>query len=292
MSDFELLRNITIGQYLPTGSSVHRLDPRAKIIAALLLFVGVAYSNSLVANLILLLTILLIAWLARIPLGYVLRGIRPGLGVLIFIFVMQLLFQGQAEPAGVVYVAWGWFRLTRYSLHLILVSLFRIISFVYVTSLVSLTTTTTELTHGVESMLKPFQRIGVPAHELALTMTIALRFVPTLAEELERITKAQASRGADLGGGRIWRPDKAARAYLPLIVPLFINALRRGEDLILAMEARGYVGGKGRSHFIQLHNTWRDTLVIAGALFFTLAIIFLPWPALKTLAGQIGWHGL
>jgi len=127
---------------------------------------------------------------------------------------------------------------------------------------------------------------------LALMVTIALRFVPTLAEEMERIMKAQASRGADLGSRRIWRPDKAAKAYLPLIVPLFINALRRAEELILAMEARCYVSGEGRTKFVVLKSNKRDYFVVASVFIFMLSMIFGHWPAIKAIATWLGVHGL
>lgn len=227
--DFELLRNVTIGQYIPTGSVIHRMDPRAKLLSGVAIILAISFSRSFLANLLLLLVILGIAWLARIPVSYVLRGVALGAPLLITVFVLQFIFQGRAEPAGQIYFEWGWFRVTRYSLQLIAVGILRILSFIFITSLFTMTSTVTELTHGVEGLLKPFRRWGMPSHELALINMIALRFVPTLAEEMERVMKAQASRCSDIGQQRIWRPDKAARAYLPLIVPLFIGAFRRAE---------------------------------------------------------------
>jgi energy-coupling factor transport system permease protein len=291
MENFELLRNVTIGQYLPMGSAIHKLDPRAKILAGLCLLLAVSLSSRVLPVAILLVAIIGIALAARIPVSYLLRGLLLGLPVLVLVFVLQIIFQGQAEPAGRVYFAWGWFRITRFSLQLIAVGLGRVLGFIFLTSLITMTATITELTHGVESLLKPFRRIGVPAHELALINMIALRFVPTLAEEMERIMKAQASRCGDIGGQRFWRPDKAARAYLPLIVPLFLNALRRGEELVFAMEARCYVSGEGRTKFVVLQSTALDWLVVALALAFTLFMVAYPWPALhQLLAGLgIGW---
>ncbi|OUC09594.1 hypothetical protein RY27_01885, partial [Litorilinea aerophila] len=168
MENFDLLRNVTIGQYIPTGSVIHRLDPRAKLLAATFLILAISFNLSLIANFFFLLVVLAIAWAARIEFRYILRGFILGLPVLIFIFVMQFLFLGSVEPAGRVYFEWGWFRITRYSLHLMGISLMRITSFIFLPSLVTMTATTTELTHGVESLLKPFRRIGIPSHELAL----------------------------------------------------------------------------------------------------------------------------
>lgn len=292
MQNFELLRNVTIGQYIPTGSAVHRLDPRAKILAAGFLVLAVSFNTSILANAIFLALVLAITAVSRIPLGYMLRGLIMALPVLAFIFVMQALFLGWTEPAGAVYFEWGWVRLTRYSMHLMVISMLRIVAFIFLTSLVTMTSTTTELTHGVELLLAPLQRFGVPAHELALILTIALRFVPTLAEEVERIMKAQASRGGEFGVQRIWRPDRLAKAYLPLIVPLFLSAFRRAEDLVLAMEARCYVSGAGRTRYVVLRARPIDYVVIVGAFAFMLWMMFYPLPALRDLLLRLGIEGL
>lgn len=289
MENFELLRNVTIGQYLPTGSVIHRLDPRAKILAGLCLILAVSLSSRVVPVVVLLVAIIGVALAARVPLGYLLRGLLLGLPVLVLVFTLQLIFQGGVEPSYRVYFEWGWFRVTRYSLQLIAVGILRIVSFIFLTSLVTLTATITELTHGMEALLTPFRRFGVPAHALALINMIALRFVPTLAEEMERIMKAQASRGADVGGRRFWRPDKAARAYLPLIVPLFLSGFRRAEELVVAMEARCYVSGGRRTKFVVLRGAWRDVAAVAAALAFSVFVVVYPWPPLHEL---LAWLGL
>jgi energy-coupling factor transport system permease protein len=291
MMNFELLRNVTIGQYIPTGSVIHRLDPRTKIVSATLLILAISFNRSLVANLLFVGVVLGVTLLARIPVRYIARGILLGLPALIVIFIMQLLFQGWVEPAGAVYFEWGWIRITRYSVHIILLSLLRIIGFIFLTSLVTMTSTITELTHGVERLLAPFRRFGVPSHELALMFTIALRFVPTLAEELERIIKAQLSRGADIGGS-YWRPDKTALALVPLMVPLFLGAFRRAEELVLAMEARGYVSGDGRTNYVELHAHVIDYVVVVIALLLAALLIFFPFPALHELVAPLGITGL
>jgi energy-coupling factor transport system permease protein len=292
-SQFELLRNVTIGQYIPTDSVVHRLDPRAKIISALLLVLAVSFTRSILPVMLMFVVILLIAAISKIPFSYLMRGVILGLPILILVFAVQLIFQGWAEPAGRVFFEWGWIRVTRLSLQLISVGLIRILCFIFITSMITMTATVTELTHGVEQLLNPFRRFGVPSHELALINMIALRFVPTFAEEMERVMKAQASRCADIGGNsRFWRPDKAATAYLPLIVPLFINAFRRAEELILAMEARCYIGGDGRTNFITLKSSRRDYLVVAASLIFFIFIAAFPWPSLRDLLVLIGVEGL
>jgi energy-coupling factor transport system permease protein len=292
MQNFELMRNVTIGQYIPTDSPIHRLDPRTKILASIFLILGISFNMSIIANTLFLIVVLLITYVSRVPIKYMLRGFLLGLPVLIAIFVMQLFFQGWVEPSGKVYLEWGFIRITRYSLHLMAISAFRVVSFIFLTSLITMTSTTTELTHGVESLLKPFRRIGVPSHELALILMIALRFVPTLAEEMERIMKAQASRGADIGRQGFWRPDKAARIMLPLVVPLFMGAFRRAEDLILAMEARCYVGGDDRTKYVELHARPVDYLVVAGTFLFMLLLILFPWPSLRSIAALLGYPEL
>ncbi|MFC1975093.1 energy-coupling factor transporter transmembrane component T family protein [Chloroflexota bacterium] len=293
MSQFELLRNVTIGQYIPTKSVVHQLDPRTKIVVGLSLVLAVSFTRSLIPLAILLIGTLLITKASRIPINYVLRGIVLGLPLLAMIFIIQLLFQGWTEPAGHVFFEWGWLRITRLSLHLISIGLLRIICFIFVTSLLTMTTTTTELTHGVEKLLDPFRRFGLPSHELALINMIALRFVPTFAQEMEQVMKAQASRGADIGGNKkIWRPDRAARLYLPLIVPLFLNAFRRAEELVYAMEARCYLGGNGRTKFVVLKSNKRDYLVGAAFLIFCLVIILATWPSVRDIFSLIGLEGI
>lgn len=292
MENFELLRNVTIGQYIPTGSAIHRLDPRAKLLGALFLILALTFNTSIIANVVMLAAVLGIAKLSGISFRYILRGLILGLPVLIFIFVMQFFFTGSVEPSGAVYFEWGWLRITRYSGWLIALSLLRITAFLFLTSLVTMTATITELTHGLESLLRPFRRLGVPAHELALILTIALRFVPTLAEEMERIMKAQVSRCGDIGSRRTWRPDKAARDFLPLIVPLFVGALQRAEELVWAMEARCYVGGDHRTNFVRLHSRPLDYWVVALAGLFFLVMTFIPWPDVHVVLAGLGIGGL
>lgn len=293
MSQFELLRNVTIGQYIPTGSVIHRLDPRTKVLSGLVFVLTVSFAQSIVPITILFIATLLIAKLSRVPFKYVLRGIVLGLPILILVFTVQLLFQGWTEPAGKVYLEWGWLRITRFSVDLIIVGILRILCFIFITSLITMTSTITELTHGVEKLLDPFRRFGVPSHELALINMIALRFVPTFAEEMERVMKAQASRCADVGGSaKFWRPDKAATAYLPLVVPLFINAFRRAEEMVYAMEARCYIGGDGRTKFVTLKSDRRDYLVVATMVILFLIILLYPWPLARSLAALVGITGL
>jgi len=277
--EFELLRNITIGQYIPTNSVVHRLDPRAKILSAILLGMAISVTSSLITQILLILLLFSIAKAARLQVRYVLRGLLPSLRVLIFLFIIQLLFQGWREPSGPIFVEWYWLRITEYSLRVVTLGILRVIEFFVLLSLLTLTTPATQLTHGLEILLSPLRRIGVPVHEVALMNMIALRFIPTLAEELEQIMKAQASRGGRVGQARWWRPDQMARERIPLIVPLFLTALRRSEELILAMEARNYVSGAKRTRFVRLGWTTLDTLTILLMICIYLLAWQIQWPA-------------
>jgi energy-coupling factor transport system permease protein len=279
VEDFELLRYVTVGQYLPGESLVHRLDPRTKLSVFLFLTLATTFSLSYTANTILVLVTLGLVLLARIPLGYILSGLRPAVPLIVALAVLQLLFYGTAYiPYGaqtVTLFRWGWIHVTNGSVQLVVVSMLRFVVLLFLTSLLTNTTTLTGLTHGVEAMLRPFARLGLPAHELSLVATVALRFVPLLAEQLEIIMKAQASRGADIATQGRLRFVNTARQVAVLIVPLFVDAFRRAEDLILAMQARCYVGGRGRSSYVRLRFAQADYIAYAAGLLFAVAMLAL-----------------
>lgn len=283
MSEFEFLRHVTIGQYLPLGSFIHRLDPRFKLLAFGLIVTAVTFSNTYLANAILLLVVLLLVVLSRVPIGYALQGIRPALSVLVFLAAFQVLspprYLGLAEDCTPIW-QWGFVELTDCTLRLIVVSTARLVELIALTSLLTLSTTTVELAHGTEELLAPLQRVGVPAHELALIVTIALRFVPTLALQMERIVKAQTARGADFGTAGRFRFIQTTRRLLPLLIPLFLVGLRRSEVLIVAMEARCYTGGKGRTRFTRLHARTADYLALAVAAAFCTVMLSVNFAAL------------
>jgi len=273
---FEFLRHIIVGQYLPGDSLLHQLDPRVKLASFILLIAAVTFTSSYLGNAILLIAILGLIIASQIPIRYTLAGVRPAIPFIVLFAVMQLLFLGEfyIPPAGLhTILKWGPVHITNGSVQLVIVSICRLVELLFLVSLLTFTTTTTELTHGVESLMSPLAKFGFPAHELALVMTIALRFVPILALELEAIAKAQASRGADFGRRGRLRFVQQARQLLPLLVPLFINALRRAEDLILAMEARCYVGGKGRTHLVRFHSSLRDYVFLALTLIFSVSML-------------------
>ncbi|MBC7263347.1 MAG: energy-coupling factor transporter transmembrane protein EcfT [Chloroflexi bacterium] len=271
MSEFELLRSVTLGQYLPTGSFLHRVDPRAKLAMGILLVVGAIATSSL-TGLTFVLTIVVVGFIvAHIPLGYGLSGIKPMWPFLVLLALLQVVAIPQNDVNTVVLAQWWFITLTVRDLIAAALLFLRFTVMVWGLSLLSFTTTTTELTHGTEHLLRPLQRLGLPTHEFALMVNIALRFVPLLAEETERLMKAQASRGADFGGGRQLNFIQRTRKLIPLLVPLFLSSLQRAEDLILAMEARCYTGGRGRTHLIHLHASCVDYLVLF-LIFAVLAV--------------------
>jgi len=275
MSEFEFLRDVTIGQYLPTGSALHRLDPRAKLVMITFFLIGIVFGDS-VSGLLAALAIVLaaLAW-ARIPLCYAVRGVRPALSFLLLLALLQVFTIPQND---VGMVLWRWWRIaiTLTDLYKAALLLLRFVVLIIGLSLFSLTTSTAELTHGVEHLLRPLQRLGLPAHEFSLVVVIALRFVPLLAMEAERIAKAQASRGADFGRGRS-NVFKRTWRMLPLLVPLFVTALRRAELLILAMEARCYTGGKGRTHLIHFRARLSDIVAVLLVLLLFVVLVVTVW---------------
>ena len=262
-SEFELLRSVTLGQYLPTGSPLHRADPRVKLVAGMLLVAAVTATSSLAGLTLALILVVTGFAVARIPIGYALSGIKPMIPFLILLALLQMLVIPQNDQNTVVLWRWWFIAITVRDFIAAALLLLKFAVLVWGISLLSFTTTTTELTHGTEHLLRPLQRVGLPAHEFALMLNIALRFVPLLAQESERLMKAQASRGADFGGGRRLNFVQRMRKMLPLLVPLILSTLQRAEDLILAMEARCYTGGKGRTHLIHLQAQPSDYAILA-----------------------------
>jgi energy-coupling factor transport system permease protein len=262
-----LSRGIIIGQYYPVRSPIHMMDPRAKIIIAVIfmvfLFVGNNFYSFGITGLFALVTIIL----SKVPLRTLVRGLRPILFIMVFTLVLHLFLTPGGPPIfsiGPITATWAG----------LIQGLFigvRIVILIMFTSLLTLTTSPIELTDGIEDILKPFSRLGVPAHELAMMMTIALRFIPTLMEEADRIMKAQMARGADFSSGNL---AQRARSLIPLLVPLFVSAFRRADDLAMAMEARCYRGGEGRTRMRELRITGRDYLAFALIIVLAFLVVY------------------
>ncbi len=264
----ELTRYIPIGVYLPRPSPVHTLDPRTKILATAALMIVLFIVPSFTGLGLFAAAVLAMLALGQIPLGYAIRGLRPVV-VLLLLTVFLNLFFAAGDPTPVL------FRLgpligTLGGLRNGLFVGARLILLVALASLLTYTTSPVELTHGLEVLLRPFRRIGVPGHELAMMMSIALRFIPTLFEETERIAKAQMARGAAFGEGNILR---RSMAFIPVLVPLILSAFRRSEELALAMEARCYSGGAHRTRMKELR--LRPADAVAGIVVFAAAVLFV-----------------
>ncbi len=271
MDEFELLRYVTIGQYLPTNSFIHRLDPRVKIVGLGALALVIVAQNSAVGSLLGLGIILALVALARVDVRLALRNLAPSAPILAFLALLQLGFGWGARTSGCLALwSWGMFHVTTCSVEAVIALLARLVALVLLTGLLTFTSTLSELARGIEWLLRPWQRIGVPADEVAMVFTLALRFVPTLALEMEKLLKAQAARGANIRGGT--NPIARTRQMLPILVPLFINTLRRSEDLAAAMEARGYIGGAGRTHYVRLRFQRADWLAL-GVVILLVAML-------------------
>ena len=257
---------IVLGQFVPGDSPVHRLDPRTKILAMIAYIVLVFLVRAMPVFAVPLLFVLGALFVSGVPARYALSSLRPMRWLIAFMFLINLFFtQGDR-----VLFSWWIIRVTAEGLRQAVFISLRLILLVAGTSLLTLTTSPIALTDGLERLLKPLKRIRFPAHELAMMMTIALRFIPTLLEETERIRKAQMARGADFEtGGLLAR----ARAMVPLLVPLFVSAFRRADELAMAMESRCYHGGEGRTRMHELHYARRDLL---AALLIALLLAAVP----------------
>lgn len=261
--------NVTLGQYYPGRSFLHQVDPRTKLLATLaysilIFLVKEPKGFYLVGGFALL---ALVA--SRIPPLTLIRGLRP---ILVFL-VITVAFNALMTPGETLW-RWGPFHVTREGLAFGGLMALRLVLLVLVTSLLTLTTTPIALTDGMERLLRPFQRLGLPTAELALMMTIALRFVPTLFDEAQRILRAQQARGARL---RVRGPLAQMQALLPILVPLFVAAFRRADELAVAMEARGYRGGRGRTRMRELRYTWRDGVTALAVAAFAAGVVYLRW---------------
>ncbi|MBO5898353.1 MAG: energy-coupling factor transporter transmembrane protein EcfT [Clostridia bacterium] len=241
------MKGIALGQYYPSGSVLHRLDPRMKVIIAVLYIVTTFLAKNVTAFALLLVSMLLLIAVSRIPLRIVLSGIKPVLMIMLFTMVINLFFVGGER----LLFEWKFIRIYVEGLYQAAFMAIRIVVLIVGTSmLLTYTTTPIMLTDALERLLAPLRVLHVPVHEFAMMMTIALRFIPTLMEETEKIMAAQKARGADFTSGSL---VSRAKALIPILIPLFVSAFRRADDLATAMECRCYHGGKGRTRMTVLH---------------------------------------
>lgn len=263
-----MISNISLGRYYPTDSFLHRLDPRTKILAAILMMAAIFLSRDLMPMAFLAVLTLILVFLSRVPVRQVLLSLKPMLFILLFAVVLNILtVRGDPllELGSVLISRQGVITAVRMGSRLVLLIL-------NTTLLLTLTTTPIHVSDALENLLGPLRRIGFPAHEMAMMMSIALRFVPTLLEETDKIMKAQSSRGADYDtGGLIAR----ARGLVSVLIPLFVSAFKRAEDLAVAMEARCYRGGESRTRLHVMKYQSRDVLFGIGIILALLGTLVL-----------------
>lgn len=263
-----MIRDITIGQYYPTGSVLHQFDPRVKLSGTLLFFIAV-FSIRGITGLVLITTFLATnIYISKVPFSYMIKGLKA-IAVLIIITAVFQIFLTDGEA---VIWEWGFLHITKEGIIAAIRTVLRLTYLVLGTSLMTFTTTPNELTDGLEKSLRPLRIIHVPVHEIAMMMAIALRFIPILIEETDKIMRAQMARGADFETGNL---IKRAKAMTPLLVPLFVSAFRRANDLAMAMEARCYRGGEGRTKMKPLKYEKQDYVAYLVLLLFFAATIVL-----------------
>lgn len=262
-----MIKDITIGQYIPGDSFIHKLDARVKILLSLLFIVDLFLINDFKGYIVIFAFVFMTIYISKIKFRYIYKGLKPIFILMIITALFNVfLTRGTGEPL----FSWGFIKVYEEGIRTAIFMVLRLIFLIIGTSLLTLTTSPIELTDGIEKLLGPFKKIGVPAHELAMMMTIALRFIPTLMDETDKIMKAQKARGADFETGSI---VKRAKSLIPLLVPLFISSFRRADELAMAMEARCYRGGDGRTRMKILKITSKD--YVATAIMFGLTGIII-----------------
>ena len=261
-----MIRDITIGQYYPAKSVLHRLDPRVKLVSTLLYLVSLFLFRSIAGYLTATLFLIGIIRVSKVPVGYIVKGLKPVVMLLMITVVFNLFLKKEGE---VLVQVWR-LSVTTVGLRNAVYMAVRLIYLIIGSSLMTFTTTPNELTDGIEALRSPLNKIRVPVHEVAMMMSIALRFIPILLEETDKIMKAQQARGADFESGNIMQ---RAKAMIPILVPLFVSAFRRANDLAMAMEARCYRGGEGRTKMKPLRYKGRDLTAYGIMSAYVIAVV-------------------
>jgi energy-coupling factor transport system permease protein len=263
-----MMEKMIFGRYIPGDSFIHKLDPRSKL-TFVFLFIAVVFlaNNALTYALLLAFTFVTVLF-SRIRLYFLVNGLKPILFLLVFTFLLHIFFTKEGD----LLFKWQFIEVYEEGLKLGIFIAIRFLVLVFITSILTLTTSPISITDGLEVLLNPFKRFKLPVHELALMMSISLRFIPTLMDETDKIMKAQMARGSDISTGSI---KERIKAVVPLLIPLFVSAFKRAEDLAVAMEVRGYRGGEGRTRYRQLKWDWRDStvLILLGAVTVVLWLL-------------------
>lgn len=264
-----MLKDITLGQYFPGNSALHRMDSRMKIILMLLYIIMIFLAHTIYSYAAVLLSAIILVIISRIPWKLILRGVKPLIFIIVFTGIINIFWTEGEE----LLFQWGFITVYREGIEFAVFMIIRIITLILGTGvLLSYTTSPIALTDGIERLLSPLKKIKVPVHEFSMMMSIALRFIPTLMEETDKIMSAQKARGADFTTGSIMQ---RARALIPVFIPLIVSAFRRADELAVAMECRCYHGGEGRTRMTQLHLHGIDFLMLAVILFMGAVIIGL-----------------
>ena len=263
-----MIRDITIGQYYPAKSILHRLDPRTKLMATLLYLISLFLFDGFAGYIVATVFLISIIKLSKVPFKFIVKGLKP----IIMLLMITVLFNLFLTRSGDVLFSFWIFTVTSGGLHTAVFMAMRLIYLILGSSLMTFTTTPNELTDGIEKLLGPLRKIKVPVHEIAMMMSIALRFIPILLEETDKIMKAQIARGADFESGNI---IQRAKSMIPILVPLFVSAFRRANDLAMAMEARCYNGGEGRTKMKPLHYAQRDYVAYAIVILYVVITCFV-----------------
>lgn len=261
-----MIKDITLGQYYRTESCIHKLDPRTKIIGTFLYIISLFVVDNLIGYLLAAAFLLLCISLSRVPLKFIVRGMKS----IVFLLIIAAVFNVLLTPGEAIF-SWWKITITKEGIEMAIKMSVRLMFLILGSSIMTLTTTPNNLTDGLESVMKPLKIFKVPVHEIAMMMTIALRFIPILLEETDRIMKAQMARGVDFESGGL---IKKAKSLVPLLVPLFVSAFRRANDLAMAMESRCYRGGEGRTKMKPLKFRRRD-FISFGLLIIYFALIVL-----------------
>ena len=265
-----MLKNITIGQFLPGDSFIHRLDPRMKVFLTVLLITSVLLSDSPAAYIFVIIFISICFISSKIPFSFLFRPLKALIPLVIFTMILNLFFISGKEPL----LSFYFIKIYKEGIIISVTMIVRIFCLIASGSLLTYTTSPISLTDAIEQILSPLKVIRFPSHELAMMMSIALRFIPTLMEETEKIISAQKARGADFETGGLIR---RAKSLIPIFIPLFVSAFRRADELALAMTCRCYTGGEGRSRLRVLKYGYRDLLGLLGMSAATAAVVLLNW---------------
>lgn len=263
-----MLDKLLLGRYLKGDSWIHKLDPRTKLIGTFAYIVVIFLANNWMTYGLLVLFTLGALLASKIPMKFFWNGVKPLLWVILFTVVLQMLF----TTGGDVYFEWGVIRVTSFGVINSIYIFLRFVLIIFISTLMTLTTPPLQIADAIEAVMKPLEVVHVPVHEIALMLSIALRFVPTLMDEAQKIMNAQRARGVDFGEGNLFEQMKA---IIPILIPLFVSSFNRAEELATAMEARGYQGGEGRSKYRVLHYEARDGVVALCFVVLTVALILL-----------------